>query len=72
MGVQPFIPFPGTVLERSGPAHPFEWARVMAVANLCLPGAACISSEAGSPYLDFARMAGATWFPVFPAEPGRG
>lgn len=72
VGVQPFIPFPGTALERSAPADPYEWARLMAIANLYLPGAACVSSEAGSPYIDFARSAGATWFPVFPAEPGRG
>ncbi len=65
VGVQPFMPFPHTALAERDPANPFEWARAIAAAHVYIDGAECLSVEAESPYANFSRMAGATWFPKF-------
>jgi biotin synthase len=56
LSVLPFTPFPDTCMEGENPANPFMWARMAAIASLCLPGADIFTDPVAGIYNPYARL----------------
>lgn len=69
VAIQPFVPFPGTALEREDPTNPYRWARMMAAARLYLdPKVNLVATENSGGYQNFISLTGANAFFLFPGQ----
>ncbi len=67
ISILPFIPQPHTKMWGANPANPLQWARVVAIARLLMPGPNVFFKPEGF-YGDYAILAGANGCYVFPGR----
>jgi Biotin synthase and related enzymes len=67
VAVQPFVPYPHTVLQAADPTNPYRWARMMAAARLWFPPETqLVATENSGAYANFLPLTGANAFFLFP------
>lgn len=74
ISILPFLPCPGTPMERHDPANPYHWAVSMAKACVAMPDVHSFSDQTSGYLETFGRLGGANGFYVFPgtgSTPGK-